>query len=303
MRGMLRTGARVLAFAALALLLSGCLKLDEHLTLKPDNTVDGTVTFGVSKQMIQMTGQSADDVLSQMTQSDSPVPSGVANVQTSDYSDDQFVGKTYTFSDATLDQINGQGADLTIKRDGETFVVDGALDLSSGTQSGIDLNDPTTKSLLQSFQVSVAITFPGAVTDPGSGAVDGNTVTWTPKIGETTQIHAVGSAIASSSSNLWLYVLIGVVVLLVVIVLVVLASRRNKAVPASMTGFETTPEAASAPEGAPASAAPGGEPGTPAMTEPATTEPRRPSPRRPSPRPPSPRPPSPRRPSPPRPSP
>ncbi|MGZ4149814.1 MAG: hypothetical protein ACXVQJ_07230, partial [Actinomycetota bacterium] len=62
MRGMLRTGGRVLALVALALLLSGCLKLDEHLTLKPDNTVDGTVTFGVSKQLIQMTGQSASDV-------------------------------------------------------------------------------------------------------------------------------------------------------------------------------------------------------------------------------------------------
>ncbi|MGZ4678422.1 MAG: LppM family (lipo)protein, partial [Acidimicrobiia bacterium] len=161
MRGMLRTGGRVLALAALALLLSGCLKLDEHLTLKPDNTVDGTVTFGVSKQLIQMTGQSASDVLDQMTQSGAPVPSGVPNVQTSDYSDDTFVGKTYTFSGASLDQINGQGADqLTIKRDQDTFVVDGTLDLSSGGAAGIDLNDPTTKTLMQNFQVSIAITFP-----------------------------------------------------------------------------------------------------------------------------------------------
>ena len=52
------------------------------------------------------------------------------------------------------------------------------------------------QEFLDNFEFQISITFPGEVKS-ATGAVDGNTVTWEPKIGENTRIEAVASAIPS----------------------------------------------------------------------------------------------------------
>lgn len=266
MRATLRTGLRVLAVAGLAVLLSGCIKAHQILTLNPDDTVDGSFIIGVSKELVDMTGQDPDALLEEMTASDSPLPEGV-DVETSDYDDGEYVGKQYTFSGVSLDAFNANG-EITIAREGDEFVVDGAADMSDPGQ-GVDLNDPTTQQLMESFDVKVQVTFPGPISE-SNGEEDGNMVSWTPALGEVNEIHAVGSAIASGGglggSLLWIILAASVVV----IGLMVFFIRRS-----SMKGELTAEEIAEGTpqvhEAAPTDAAPTmGVPPTPdASTAPA----------------------------------
>lgn len=228
MRGTLRTVGRVIGLAALVVLLSGCIKAHEDLTLRSDNTVDGTLTMAVNKQLLTLTGMSKDDFMKQITASDSPLPAGV-DFQTGDYEDDTFVGQTFTFKGAPLSAFNSDASgDVKITREGDTFKVAGTLDMTSGDPS-IDPTDPTTKQMLSTLDMEISITFPGKV-ESASGTIEGNTVTWTPKFGDKVEITAVGGAVAGGG-GLLLWIGLGIGALIVIVVLVVVLGRRKGAAP------------------------------------------------------------------------
>lgn len=256
-----RRRASLVLVASLAVLMTGCLRAEQRLTLNQDDTVDGTITIAVSEQLIELAGSSADEVIDQVTEGDSPLPEGV-DAQIDDYDQDGFVGKTFTFTGASLDQINEQG-DLTIVRQGDAFVVDGQIDMSTGAEQ-IDPNDPTTQGLLEEFEVSVSVTFPGAVTEH-DGSLDGTTVTWTPAFGENTTIHAEGSAIGGGSSSWMTWVLagLGVLLLVVVVLIVVMRGRRGDRDAAT----PETPGPAEAPEISQASPSPAPQASSPPARE------------------------------------
>jgi hypothetical protein len=65
MAGKLRTIGRVATLAALAMLMSACLKLDIDLTLSSEDTVSGSVVFAMDKALIELTGQSFDDLMAE----------------------------------------------------------------------------------------------------------------------------------------------------------------------------------------------------------------------------------------------
>lgn len=222
MRGKLRLAGRVLAIGAFALLMTGCLKVDMDLKVSSDNTVSGKVIFAVDKQLLAMSGSTFDEAMSGST----PFPSG-SGVSESDYEDDTFTGKQYEFDGLPLEKFNtpNDTEALNIVREGDTFTVHGVLDFSS-SDTGTGTSD-TAVQMMQSAEIRVAITFPGAVTS-SNGQVDGNTVTWTPKIGERTELTAVASAVESGGGNTTMIIIIAAVALLVVIVLVVVMSKRGK---------------------------------------------------------------------------
>jgi hypothetical protein len=235
MTGQLRSAGRAVAFAALAVLATGCIKAHQDLTLNSDNTVSGTVIFAVSKQFLSLSGQTVDDFLGSATASNAPVPSGVSAEQTS-YDDGTYTGAQYTFSDAPLDAFSSedQGA-LSIVREGDTFRVSGDLDLSGADSSGIDLNNPQVQQLLSTMDIQISITFPGGVSQHDPDAqVSGNTVTWKPQFGKTLQLSAVGSAIGSGggSSSAVVWILIAAAVVLVLVIAIVLLARRRTGAPA-----------------------------------------------------------------------
>jgi hypothetical protein len=222
----LRGAVRALSFGALVLSMTGCLKLDMHLKLSPDDTASGTMTFALDKELVQLTGGSFDE----LTGGETPLPSDV-DVTSSDYQDDRFVGKTYTFHDVPIEKMNDSTDtdSLHIRRDGDTYVISGTLDLTSDALEG-GAGGQLGQSALQSAQVRIDITFPGAV-QSATGQIDGNSVTWTPKIGERTDLSAVGSAIASGGVSTVLWIVIGLLLVAAIVAVALLRTRRNRRAP------------------------------------------------------------------------
>jgi hypothetical protein len=259
---------RIAAFGALALLLSACLKLDMDLEVSADDTVSGTVIFGVQKELLELTGGSIEDVIG----TDSPLPEDVEGVTVEDYEDDEFAGQQFTFDAVPLEQFNTGDSEeeLRIVREGDTFVVSGVLDLSTGVTGTTGL-DP--EQFLQGAELRVRITFPGEVIS-SNGQIDGNTVTWEPEVGERLELQATASAVGGGDgdSNLTMWLIIGGAVVLVAIVIGVILAQRRKGSASATAG--APPEATMAP---PPSAEPTPPPSA-APTPPPSAEPAPPPP-------------------------
>ncbi len=216
--------ARLAPLAALALVLSGCLKLDMDLELRPDDTVDGAVVFAVDKDLASLTDGSLEDLVQE-----APLPSDAEGVRVEDYEDEEFVGQRWVFDGIPIGVFVAQDPEgLSIVREGDTFRVSGTLDLAGPT--GPTGFDPS--AFFSSAEIRIAITFPGEVLS-SNGRVEGNTVVWEPRFGERLEIEAVGSAIPSqrglSTSAIVAIALAGVALLAAVAALVVLRARRRRA--------------------------------------------------------------------------
>jgi hypothetical protein len=287
-----RTAWRIGAFVALVFLMTGCIKLNMNLGINSDNTVSGTVEFGVQKELLDLTGQNVEDLLG----SDSPFASDAPGVTVEPFDDGEFAGQQFIFEDLSIEEFNsggvagasgatgvtGAGDSLQIARQGDTFVVTGLLDLSSGL-SGVTgpFGGTGGAQFLESADIKIAITFPGEVLEAPGGQIDGNTVTYLPEFGERVEINATGSAVdngeaadvvGGSDSFLPLFLIIaGVVLVLLLVILLVVRSRRNKVGEGTPSGFAETGSAAqpvAAPPGAPTDAPPPAPPMPPAPPPP-----------------------------------
>jgi phosphatidylinositol mannoside-binding LppM-like protein len=218
---------RITAAVALALLCTGCIKVDAALRLHSDDTVDGSMTYAVSKDLLTLTGSSADDLFNQVA-SGAALPPGVA-YRTTDYSDATFVGKTLTFNGVNVAEFqhgNIGGETFSIQRVGDSFQVSGLVDL---TKTSTGQLQPGAQQLAKDMQLRLAVTFPGPVQQHTGGVVVGNTVTWTPTYGTKTEIRATGSALGDPTGNPALWITIGgVVAVLIVAALVAFRRRRPR---------------------------------------------------------------------------
>jgi hypothetical protein len=278
-----RTAGRIGAFVALVFLMTGCIKLNMNLGINSDNTVSGTVEFGVQKELLDLTGQNVEDLLG----SDAPFPSSAPGVTVEPFDDGEFAGQQFIFEDLPIEQFNsggvagasgatagGAGDTLQIARQGDTFVVTGVLDLSSGLSGATGPFGGTGGAqFFESAEIRIAITFPGEVLQAPGGQIDGNTVTYVPEFGERLEINATGSAVdngeaadvvGGSDSFLPLILIIGgVALVLLIVLLLVVRGRKNKG--GTPSGFGEAGSAAapvSAPPGAPTEAPPTSTPPT-----------------------------------------
>lgn len=253
-----RRFGRVLGSGALALLLAGCFKVNMDLDVTADNTVSGTAVVAVEESLLELSGQNVDQLFADMDLSDLP-PGSTADP----YQEDGFVGRQITFEDVPLDAFTGNGAlagtasgeELNIVRQGDEFHVTGGFDMSGQEFTGTEIP----QQFLESFEFRISITFPGPVSS-ASGDIDGNTVTWEPRVGQNTEIRAVASAIPSSSSPLLLIVLIaaGALVLGAIVYFLTHRGAAATADPVGGTGFgDAVPAPVPArPEGSPVDAPP-----------------------------------------------
>jgi hypothetical protein len=231
----LTTPLRALAALTLAAFtLTGCMKVDMNLTINSNDTVSGTAIIAMDKRLIGLTGKTEEEVVAEMTK-ESDLPKSAKQEK---YAEGDYVGAKIVFTDTKLAEFTGDSADdfKIVHKDGK-YTFDAAMDLSS-----IKLDDPAVAAFANSFTVKIAITFPGKVLEQTGGTVSGNTVTWTPKAGVNTKLHAVSEE-GSSFPIMLVAVLGGVVLLLiiVVIVVVVIASSRKKGAAQAQAGIEPLP--------------------------------------------------------------
>ena len=230
-RTRLRRSASMTALVVLGVLaLSGCFKLDMSLELSSDNTADGSIILAVARDQAELFG--GEEALREALAGEGDVfgeDPASGSVETREYEDDDWIGNEYVFTDVALDEFSGaETGDLSITREGDSFIVEGSLDLSQGADA-----DPAAGALLESAETELSISFPGDV-ESSNGVEDGNTVTWEPKPGEVTEISAIGSA----ESGLPWTLIAAVIALLVLVVvgivlIVVLRGRQHAAAPAA----------------------------------------------------------------------
>jgi len=167
------------ALLAVVALVAGCMKVEASIVLQEDDTASGHMIFAFDKEVMDMMGGEADDILGELSE-DAPPGSTVEP-----YEDDQYIGQRFDFQDEPME--GAAGGDLSITRDGDHFVVAGELDLSMEETGGIE------DEFLDSMDVRYAITFPGEVLEH-DGELDGTTVIWQAVPGSVTPINAVGVA-------------------------------------------------------------------------------------------------------------
>jgi hypothetical protein len=223
----MRSAIRIMGVATLALVCTSCLKVDLAMRLHTDDTVDGTMTYAVRRDLLTLTHSSPDALLNQVA-SGQPLPSGV-DYQTTDYADDTFVGKTLTFDGADIAsfQQGGIGGEtLSIRRVGDTFQVSGEVDLTTSSTGPLQ---PGAAQLARDMQLRLEITFPGPVQEQSGGTITGpNAVTWTPTYGTKTEITATGSALGDRASGPTLWIVLAAAAVALAVLVVVLVRRRRR---------------------------------------------------------------------------
>lgn len=204
-----RWALRAAIAVLLAVALTGCLKLDMELSIEAD-TVNGTMVVAVDRQMMQLFEMEPDDIFDDADEDEIATIDGVT---TTPYEDDDWIGVEYTLNRVLLDDLNELAADdeespqiLYDEQDGTyefSMTVDlsdffGEDELDEDDDLGFPGLDPA--ALQEDFEVRVAVTFPGEVTDH-NGQVAGTTVTWTPEPGERTEMRAVALATGSGAGD------------------------------------------------------------------------------------------------------
>ena len=106
-----RTAGRVGAFLALAVLLTGCIKLNGS-RINADDTVNGAVVLGVQKELLELTGQSAEDLLGDADF----IPTGATGVVVEPFEDDEFVGQQIIFEDLPISEFNSGALGASVPR-------------------------------------------------------------------------------------------------------------------------------------------------------------------------------------------
>jgi len=163
-------------FALLILipLATGCVRVRASITISPDDRVSGEI-IAASKP------RNSEDKGPQFNGGSLPFSEKVA---ISDYSKDGYVGSQAVFSDLTFAELpqlanmnhDAAGVDVSVRRAGDSVILEGRADLTALTDPNAD--------------VSLSVSFPGAVTSTNGDQVDSQVVEWKLKPGVVTTMTA-----------------------------------------------------------------------------------------------------------------
>ena len=206
--------ARAAVALLLALTLSGCIKMDVDLTLDGDKA-DGSMIIGVNRALLNLTGSSVEQFLAEIDAGDD-IPEGAT---TRPYEDDVYVGQEYLLDDVDITELDNEVISINHDAEAGIYEVTGEMDMTELGPEASELGD---------FDVSVSITFPGEVTDH-NGTLDGQTVTWTPVLGEVNEMHATARDAGGSGLSPVLLIAIAAVVVASLAGLALLLARRSRA--------------------------------------------------------------------------
>ena len=230
---MKRILATVAMLCAVATLTTGCMKFDISLDVSPNDTVNGSMIFAISNNVIEALGSSGGDTSALDTKK--LLKDAKFKVDSSVYKDDKFTGTKFTFQDVPLEEFNtGDSKTLSIARDGDNVTVSGNLDLAGSQDSATiaeAMSNPITASYFKDMAITISVTLPGEIKST-NGKQEGNKITWTGEFGKNLELQAVAHAPKSNSTGL----IVGVLIATVVIAGLILAIQRNKKKAAVATG-------------------------------------------------------------------
>lgn len=217
-----RIAGALIATAAL-LLLSGCVRFQAHITVTPDNTLNGDIVVATVVGDGANAKEDAKDRAADIEMKMLPNLSSAAGVTRSDYDSDGYAGTKFSLNNTPLDAINSESdnGSLNLKREGETFVFDGSINFTS------DSTEAPPKDADES-NIEIALSFPGEVTDH-NGTLDGTRVTWNTSYEGSLDMHAVASA-EPVGPPVWIWVVAGIggLAVIAVIAIAVVTSNRKK---------------------------------------------------------------------------
>jgi hypothetical protein len=179
--------------------LAGCLRVDADLSIERD-TVNGTVITALDRDAAQQLELDPDDLFADQT-------TGLASldgVTTEPYDEQGWTGSRMVFDRVSIDELNrlseGDPEGLRIVHDAGRYEFSLVVDFSflaelDEKQLATDPAAPDVDiaELLATFDVTIAVTFPGEVTEH-NGSLSGTTVTWNPPPGERTELRAIAVA-------------------------------------------------------------------------------------------------------------
>jgi hypothetical protein len=186
--------ARIVGALAVAMGLTGCVKLDVDLTVTPDDTTNGTLILAVDARVLEAAGQTPEGLYDTLAAN---VPNDAA-IKTEQYDKDGFAGIELTLEDVPVASVPDLGpiGSFHFTRDGDQYQFDAVLNLGADATSNISVPE----GLTSDADLQVAITFPGEVTAT-NGQRDGRTARWTPALGQSNQLTATALATGGATGN------------------------------------------------------------------------------------------------------
>src|SRR5690606_9431150 len=145
-----------------------------------DGTVDGEYVIAVDESIFDTGILTRDAFREQLATDFDDVPEGT-EVEVEEYDEDGFYGARVRFEHLPAEELSqentetGTEADLSLVREGDTFVFHAVMDFSAGGDLGED--NPFGDAVLNEAEARVQITFPGRVLEH-NGRLEGTTVTW-----------------------------------------------------------------------------------------------------------------------------
>lgn len=240
-----RSGA-LLIITALALFLTGCMRMHVNVDIQADDTVAGEIIIAYEDAVVESFGMSPDEAWDEMA-ADEGMPDGY---EFSRYAEDGYTGGRYTFTDIALTEwsAGASAEEIQIARVDDEYVVSGVFDMSAASE---DEDLAGMEAYLESMDIRMSFTFPHGISE-ANGEISGNTVTWVAEPGERLAMEARGPADASAAvggSFPWLWVGIGVGVLAIAgIAAALLVKRRKQSDTGQTTQYGQQPAYGQAPQ-------------------------------------------------------
>lgn len=195
MRRIREYGTVLAGLMALAVALSGCIKMDMDMSVSKDEKINGSVVLALSKQLLDLSGQTKAEVVKSMQKDWPKLPRGS---KPEVYDSDGFIGQKVSFKDLPASDFGkvmqsvgssnptGGGDDITLVKENGSWKFTGTMDLSADLTGGAGGTDKKSKdnasALLKGLKIKIKMTFPGSITKHDKdGKVSGKSITWEPK--------------------------------------------------------------------------------------------------------------------------
>jgi len=217
----------VLVMILMLVALTGCVNIDYTVKVNKDGSGDITYIYGIKKETLESLEMSADDLMSEMKE----------EVQDSEYIVEAYETDTEIGFKASK-HIANVTTDLSLEEAfGEEYITDTEanaikIEKTSGktrySQNAIidltDMEDMTYMGITMKYSITLPTKIDTEKTN-GTISEDGKTVTWDLELGEATEVKFV----ATSSSNIWIWIVCGVIGVLVIAgVIIIIIKRKPK---------------------------------------------------------------------------